>query len=346
MRTKRLGAYAASCVFAALAYGAEPANVIFDTDMYTDFDDVGALAVLHALADAGECRIIAVGCNTYGPGNKSVAACEVINAYYGRADLTVGCSRSGGRKGPGANGHDLPMNYPQWVRHMNTADAPLAVDVYRAALEKAQDKSVVICTVGYMNNVADLMKADMPLIKRKVRLWSCMACSYPTGKECNSMYDPVSSDYAFSHWPKDIPIVWIDFQYGIDCYSGRAVAELPVKGNPVKDAFALRLQPRHRIVPPGHPTCKATGDQMAGHPSWDELAVLIAVRGTDRYFNVDRGSYRMVGTEGQNEWVPDSKSINCRVTEKLPKAEVGRVIDELLCRPPAAQKRTQSGDRP
>ena len=38
----------------ALAAAAAPVKVIFDTDMITDFDDVGALACLHALADAGE----------------------------------------------------------------------------------------------------------------------------------------------------------------------------------------------------------------------------------------------------------------------------------------------------
>ncbi|MCK9316355.1 MAG: nucleoside hydrolase, partial [Verrucomicrobia bacterium] len=36
-----------------------PAKIIFDTDMAEDVDDVGALALLHALADAGEAEILA-----------------------------------------------------------------------------------------------------------------------------------------------------------------------------------------------------------------------------------------------------------------------------------------------
>ena len=41
-------------------------KVIFDTDMGPDFDDVGAIAVLHALADGGECEILAtLSCNSY-----------------------------------------------------------------------------------------------------------------------------------------------------------------------------------------------------------------------------------------------------------------------------------------
>ena len=33
--------------------------VIFDTDIGPDYDDVGAMALLHAMADSGECKILA-----------------------------------------------------------------------------------------------------------------------------------------------------------------------------------------------------------------------------------------------------------------------------------------------
>src|SRR3712207_437465 len=36
-----------------------PPRILFDTDMLTDCDDAGALAVLHALADNGEAEILA-----------------------------------------------------------------------------------------------------------------------------------------------------------------------------------------------------------------------------------------------------------------------------------------------
>lgn len=45
-----------------------------------------------------------------------------------------------------------------------------------------------------------------------------------------------------------------------------------------------------------------------------------------------RGRYRMVGTDGSNEWVPDENGPHIRITEKVPKAEVGRVIDGLIMR--------------
>src|SRR5688572_12869118 len=43
----------------ALVNAAEPVKILFDTDMMTDCDDAGAMAVLHALADKRECEILA-----------------------------------------------------------------------------------------------------------------------------------------------------------------------------------------------------------------------------------------------------------------------------------------------
>ena len=63
--------------------------VIFDTDIGSDCDDARALAVLHALADAAELKILGVifssGKNRYG-----IGTCDAINTYYGRGDLPLG----------------------------------------------------------------------------------------------------------------------------------------------------------------------------------------------------------------------------------------------------------------
>ncbi len=55
------------------------------------------------------------------------------------------------------------------------------------------------------------------------------------------------------------------------------------------------------------------------------------MRGTERYFNVHRGTYRMVGTDGENVWSPDEENgPHLRVTEKVNKNEVAKVIDGLM----------------
>ncbi len=97
----RLSLTVCAFLFTAAASAAVP-KIIFDTDMITDFDDVGALACLHALADAGECEILATISSTRG--NASVGAVEVINHYYARPDIPVGAPKGMGVMGghPGA----------------------------------------------------------------------------------------------------------------------------------------------------------------------------------------------------------------------------------------------------
>ena len=332
----------AAALAACATAWAEPVKIILDTDMYSDYDDVGALACLHALADAGEAEILAVGSCTWGATNRSVAACEIINAYYGRADIPVGTCRHGGREGAGDRGYGLPEKFPQWVKHLDGQTAPDAWKIYRQALAAAPDGSVVMCSLGFMNNLADLLKsagdeisplAGRDLVAKKCRLWVCMACNYPDGKEYNSKWDPPASDYAFRNWPT--PVIFTDFQYGRYCFAGRAVAELPDEGNPVKEAFKRRLLKREKVVPFGDvKRRKASWDQDAGHPSWDETAILIAVRGWEPYFDLERGMFEMVGTDGDDVWKPDPKSANGRVVEKMHRQDVARILDELMCRPP------------
>ena len=331
----------------------EPVKVILDTDMLTDFDDVGALACLHAMADAGECEILAtISCTR---SNYSVAAVEVINGYYGRPDIPVGCAKEigvqGGRPGgdpritPNEGEHvkymKLADDYPQWVKHRNSDDAPDANLVYRRALASAPDNSVVICSIGFITNLRRLLETKpddlspldgKALVARKVKKWVAMACNYPSGAEYNSRWDWESSKIAFENWPT--PIIFSDFQYGWDVYAGRAVAEMAGERNPVKDVFKGNIPSREAIAKePGIWLQRAMG--MGGRSAWDETAVLAAVRGEESYFNLHRGTYRMIDDKGNDRWEPDeANGRHLRLTEKLNKTEVGKIIDELICRGP------------
>ena len=325
----------ATFILLAGSLRAEPVKVIFDTDMYTDFDDAGALACLHALADAGECEILATVSNTRGC--MSVAMCEIINAYYGRADIPVGCVKGIGLENERASAHErrygaTVQKYAKWVRHLNSDDAPDAAEVYRQVLSAQPDKSVVICSVGFMTNMRKLMESDREIVARKVRLWVAMACTYPKGKEYNSMKDAESSRIALERWPT--PIVFSDFQYGMDCFAGRALEESEVKDSPVADVFRGNMPSREVIARDAGEHLRGCNG-LAGRAAWDETAVLAAVRGVELYFNIHRGTYRMVGADGENEWIPDEENgLHIRLTEKVDKIEVGKVIDELICRKP------------
>ena len=344
MKSEKLVGMVLSAVITLIASGMEPVKVIFDTDMYTDFDDAGALACLHALADAGECEILATVANTRDC--MSVAMCEIINTYYGRPDIPVGCSREIGQIGSSeahVKRYEATVEkYGKWVKHRNSNDAADANEVYRRILATQPDNSVVICSVGFLTNLRRLIETKpdsissldgRTLVAKKVKLWVAMACKYPDGREYNSKKDPESSRIAIENWPT--PVVFTDFEYGKDCFAGRALAESGQKDNPVADVFAGNIPSRDEIRRDSARQLRNCFG-MGGRAAWDETAVLIAVRGTEPYFNVDRGTYRMIGTNGANEWAPDAENgPHLRITEKLPKAEVARIIDDLMLRPPA-----------
>ena len=334
----RKGSVLGCALALAFAASAEPVKVIFDTDMLTDYDDAGALACLHALADAGECEILAtVSCTR---GNASVAVCEAVNAWYGRPDIPVGCTKEIGFVGKGdksadGNGHTkfrmVRDKYAKWVKHPDSADAPDALEVYRKVLSAQPDNSVVICSVGFLSNMRRLVETDRDLVARKVKLWVAMACKYPKGREYNSSTDWESSRIALEKWPT--PIVFSDFDYGRWVFAGRRLAESddPRLDGPVRDVFRMAL--------PARATCdEKTYDRPEGHPSWDETAVIFAVRGFGEVFGAERGTYRMVGADGANEWIADANGPHARLTEKMPKREVGRIIDELMCRAPIRRR--------
>lgn len=331
---------------AAFSLLSEPVKVIFDTDMYTDFDDAGALACLHAMADAGECEILATVANTRDC--MSVAMCEIINAYYGRPDIPVGCSKEIGKSGSEPDHVKryaaTVKKYGKWVRHLNSNDAPDANDVYRKILASQPDKSVVICSVGFLTNMRRLVETDPDLVARKVKVWVAMACKYPNGKEYNSMIDPESSRIALEKWPTEI--IFTDFEYGRDCFAGRVIAESGIKDSPIADVFAGNIPSREEIRKESAKHLRWCNG-MGGRAAWDETAVIIAVRGIGKYFNAERGTYRMVGDKGDDEWSPDEENgRHIRVTEKVPKSEIGRIIDELICRGPRGKSAKSSRDWP
>ena len=159
---------------AAAAMAAAPVKVIFDTDMATDYDDVGALAMLHAFADAGEAELLAVLSSvSVGPG---VAAIEVVNAYYGRPDIPVGAVKVPGASFHTGTAYGILPKYAGKFRHANAADAPDALDVYRRVLSAQPDGSVVICAVGFFTNLKTILEREPDLVKAKVKKLVLMGC--------------------------------------------------------------------------------------------------------------------------------------------------------------------------
>jgi len=307
--------------------GKAPVRFIFDTDMDTDVDDIGSVAVLHALADAGEIDILATVSSSFLP--ESSLCLNAMNTYFGRPRLPVGQPKGEGAGiSRGTKYADIISNeYP----HALTADAiPDAVDVYRKVLAEAPDNSVVIATVGYVTNLRDLLKSSPDehsplnghdLVVKKVKEVSCMGGRIPRDKGSsesgNFRPDPDSTKYFFENWPTQV------------MFSGDEIGERIMTGERVR-----------KELPENHPTRRAY-DAYLGEkperPSWDQAAVLYGARGLGHYWTAHHQGHNAIIEHGNNEWrnEPDNKN-HSYLVEKMDPEKVADIIEDLMVR--AGQK--------
>ena len=95
-------------------------RVIFDTDIMGDVDDVGAVAVLHALADLGEADILAMGVSSKNPW--SPLCLSALNTYFGRGDIPVGALKGPGPSKRSRYAQQIAEEFPRKLKSLD--DAP------------------------------------------------------------------------------------------------------------------------------------------------------------------------------------------------------------------------------
>src|SRR5690606_19565522 len=129
-------------------------KIIFDTDMGPDYDDVGAITVLHALADSGECELLATVASDRHPSVAPTIA--LFNRYFGRDTLPVGIAVPDAPELMAPNGwNDSLIN--RYAPELRNRDFPDAVRLYRQVLAGQPDTSVTVVTVGFLSNLAALL---------------------------------------------------------------------------------------------------------------------------------------------------------------------------------------------
>jgi inosine-uridine nucleoside N-ribohydrolase len=294
-------------------------SVILDTDIGPDYDDVGAMAVLHALADRGEVTPLAVIAS-----NKNelvVPVIDIINTYFGRPELPTGAP-----KGEGAS-HGASQKWPEMLAEKyphkiaKTSDAPDAVETYRKILSRQPDNSVTIVTIGFLTNLNDLLASGpdkisslsgQDLVKKKVRQLVSMAGAFPEGREYNVLVDSTASEKVFAQWPTQI--IFSGFEIGKQVKTGLKVVASENLKSPVKDVYALAM-----------PQSK---DDTDGRMSWDQTAVLVAIRSIQPYYGLKRGKIIVEG--GNNKWQDDPMGRHGYLTEAMPVAQVTALIEGLM----------------
>jgi inosine-uridine nucleoside N-ribohydrolase len=298
----------------------KPVSIIFDTDLGPDYDDVGALTLLHALADSGEVKILATVSSNL---DTLVVPCiDAINTYFGRPEIPLGAPRKGVNMGDLWHREKwteaLAAKYPHAVK--STADAPDALQIYRRILAKAPDTSVVIVTVGFLTNLANLLESTpdehsllngRELVKKKVKHLVSMAGKFPSGREFNVYCDSTASVKAFNEWPTRI--VLSGFEIGEKILTGKRLIASNIAETPAKTVFAICLKQ----------------SDFDGRMSWDEVSTLIAVCGAEKYFNTVKGRI-IINSDGSNTWQDVPNGQHEYLTWKTPVEELTTIIEDLM----------------
>lgn len=321
---------------AALAISAhsEPVRIIVDTDMMTDCDDAGAFAVLHALADKGECEILATMVSSKSA--DSVLAVSALNTYYGRPGIPIGAVKGNGVEIKSLYTQHLANEFPHALKSAD--DAQDAVRLYRNVLEKQPDHSVTIATIGYLTNIKGLLQLEageghlsgVDLVKQKVKAWFCMGGNFigdPPHDDLklgnvNFQRDAASAVFAIEHWP--VPLVFV----------GREVASVP-SGVAIGESLAN--------TPADNPVRAAYyyyfGGAFKKRHVADPATVLCAIRGPDDCWDMSEKGRMILRPNVSFDWQPDPTANQSYLLKRKKDGQpndryVESVLDALLIKPP------------
>ena len=291
-----------------LSYAQAPMKVIFDTDMGSDCDDVGALAYLHSLADLGKVEILAC---VYSSGKVPYGAgiIQAINEYYGRGSIPVGAYQQQD-VGDSIDKMDAKRLASDTSRYGHSiilnSQAESHTSVVRRILAHPSNDKVVYITVGHTKGLYDVL-TSLPddhsrwsgdeMIKNKVSKWVALgalkADQRAAAKDWDFFFNGTApfTQYLVENFPK--PIYYVSA--GTDVMTGSSLVSLP-KGVIVRDAYESWLWWYGN---------KTLQDQR---PSWDLACVYYAVNGEGEFLkNMGTGSLDFDAEEGCS-WIPGKES--------------------------------------
>ncbi len=293
--------------------GQQPPLLILDTDFASDADDVGAVAVLHNLANQGKVNILGMAVSSSNPWN--VRCLQAVNAWFGRPAIPVGKAADGAVQDESAYARTVAEDFGG-----ASAAVPDAAQLYRRLLAAQADQSVTIVSIGYLSNLRSLLQSKpdavsplngQELVRRKTVRLVCMGGEYPSGREWNFHRDPAAAAYVTQHWPT--PLIFAGFELGKEIMTGAGLRGMP-ENNPLRRSYELH-------------------NKLAGRPSWDQIAVHYAVMTADgspsAFWSARRGS-NLVREDGSNRWLEEQSGSHAHLVQQADSAVIAAQIEQLM----------------
>jgi inosine-uridine nucleoside N-ribohydrolase len=165
------------------------------------------------------------------------------------------------------------------------------------------------------------MKTGLQLVREKVNQWVAMGGHYPEGIEFNFARGLDGSDgvgpyalNAVTNWPT--PVVFLGAEIGAAIRTGPGLVNTPVD-NPVRVAYESFLVTEN------------------DRPSWDQTAILYAVRGSvfqevTYWTEVNQGFNEIIDATGENIWRSFPDKDHTYVVESLSTDRMAEIIEGLI----------------
>ena len=297
---------------------ASPVKVIIDTDLDSDVDDVGAMAMLYNLHNASIIELVGIIVTSDDPYAPVCAA--AMNTFYGVPDIPIGFLKNQPElKNHSRYTRQIAGEFPSAMGSWEEAED--AVGLYRRLLASSNDESVLVVTIGHLSSLQGLLQSEpdnhstmngIDLAHQKISRWICMGGQYPQGKEANFYRpDPQSTVYCINNWKKEA--VFYGWELGnLVITGGEELKEMLPAEHPVYRGYELY-------------------NNFAGRQSWDQLAVLDILDSAEEMFTFVKGEC-IVAPDGSNTWRDDDTGLHsyARLKDENGAEYVRRYIDNLM----------------
>ncbi len=282
----------------------DPLKIILDTDMGSDCDDAGALALLHVYADLGLVDII--GC-IYSSGKVPYGAgiIEAINIYYGRPDIPIGAyygDEVGDPVDKMTAGKLVRDSVAFGNRIIHNTDAEEQTRLNRKMLANSDDHSITYITIGHTKGLYELLVSEPDeisplsgheLVSRKIVRWIAMGGVGAINENQDFVNDwnlfrnetAIYSKYLAENFPR--PVYYSDG--GTNVLTGKSLKYTP-SGNIVRTVYRDWLWSVQK---------RTLDDQR---PSWDLIAVYYAVEGLGDFLKYSGKGWMEIDLEKGVRW--------------------------------------------
>ena len=291
--------------------------IILDVDIASSADDLFAMEMLYRYENEGRCRLLGVMVDR--EGERNAAFVDVMNTYFGHADMPIGLIRDG-------------IKEPKvWIDYAHVADTkdgkgqpmfrrsiadysslPDGWQLYRRLLAAQPDRSVSIVSVGFVTCLAQLLASGpdeysslsgVELVRRKVKSIYLQGGVFGEAVEpdFNFAQGITFAKTFFQNWPQEVDMVFSPMEAGqnVEYTPEQVIADVSwTDAHPIKQVYMQ---------------C----DCNTGQRMWDVMPVVQAVEG-DALFSLSvRGTVTLTD-QAETIFTPSATG-NCRY--QLPGSE-------------------------